>query len=62
MTKAQEKDLFTKWALCGPIEQRLMIGEYLRVSEGGACSKDRFLNFLKDKLQIAEYWEKMGLA
>ena len=51
MTKAQQEDLFTEWALYEPIEQRLMIDEYLCVSEGN-CSKNRFLDFLKDKREI----------
>ena len=61
MTKAQQKDLFTEWALYGPLEQKKMIDEYLCISEGN-CSRDRFLNFLKDKLQIDGYWKKVGLA
>ncbi len=47
MTKAQQKDLFTEWALCRPVEQRLMIDENLRIGEGN-CNKDRFLNLLKE--------------
>ena len=61
MNKAQQKDLFIEWVLYGPVEQRLMIDEYLCISEGN-CSKERFLDFLKDKLHIAGYWEKVGLA
>ena len=30
MTKAQQKDLFTEWAIYGPQEQRKMIDEYLQ--------------------------------
>ncbi len=61
MTKAQEKDLFTEWALYEPIEQRLMIEEYLSISAGN-CSRDSFLNFLKEKVEIEGYWRKVGLA
>ena len=53
MTKAQEKDLFNEWGLYEPTEQRLMIDEYLCVSEGN-CSKERFLSFLKDKMGIKD--------
>jgi len=49
MTKAQQKDLFIEWTFYAAIERRLMIDEYLRDSEGN-CSKDLFLDFLKDKL------------
>lgn len=61
MTKAQQEDLFAEWALYESKVQRLMIDEYHCISEGN-CSKDRFLDFLKDKLQVAEHWEKVGLA
>ncbi|MCP4343239.1 MAG: hypothetical protein GY799_31290 [Desulfobulbaceae bacterium] len=61
MTKAQQKDLFTEWALYGTQEQKKMIDEYISISAGN-CSRDRFLNFLKDKLEIEGYWEKIGLA
>ena len=61
MTKEQEKDLFTEWERYKPTEQRLMIDEYLCVSEGNG-SKERFLSFLRDKMEIEGYWEKVGLA
>jgi hypothetical protein len=61
MTKAQERDLFIEWALYGPQEQKKMIEEYLSISNE-SCSRERFLNFLKDKLQIDGYWKKVGLA
>ena len=51
MIKEQEKDLFAEGALYGPREQKKMIDEYIRISTG-TCSRDRFLKFLKDKLQI----------
>ena len=61
MNKAKEKDLFTEWALYGPQEQKKMIDEYISIS-AGACSRERFLNFLKDKLQMEGEWKKVGLA
>jgi len=38
-----------------------MIDEFISISAEN-CSRDRFLNFLKDKLEIEGYWEKIGLA
>ena len=62
MTNAQQKDLFTEWALYESTGQQLMNDEYnLRVSEGN-CSKDSFLSFLKDRLEIEGYSEKVCLA
>ncbi len=61
MTKTQEKDLFTEWALYGPQEQKKMIDEYISIS-AGTCSRDRFLNFLKNKIQIDRHWRKISLT
>jgi hypothetical protein len=61
MNKAKEKDLFTEWALYGPQEQKKLIDEYIIVS-AGACSRERFLNFLKDKFRMDGKWKKVGLA
>jgi hypothetical protein len=60
MTKTQEKDLFTEWALYGPQEQKKMIDEYISIS-AGTCSRDRFLKFIKNKIQIDRHWRKIGL-
>ena len=61
MTRTQEKDLFTEWARYGPEEQKKMIDEYINIS-AGACSRDRFLNFIKDRIQIDRHWQKTGLT
>jgi hypothetical protein len=61
MNKAKEKNLFTEWALYGPQEQKKMIDEYINIS-AGACSRERFLNFLEDKLKMEGEWKKVGLA
>lgn len=61
MTKEQQEDLLTEWSLYEPIKQRLMIEEYRSISEGN-YSKNSFWSFLKDKLEIEGYWQKVGLA
>ena len=61
MNKAKEKDLFTEWALYGPQEQKKMIDEYISISVG-ACSRERFLTFLKHKLQMDEKGREVGMA
>ena len=38
-----------------------MIDEYISIS-AGACSRERFLKFLKDKLQMDGEWKKVGMA
>jgi hypothetical protein len=61
MTNAQIKELFIEWALYKPHDQRSMIEEYLRFSQENG-SKEMFLNFLKDKMQLEGDWKKSGLA
>lgn len=53
--------MFVELVLQEPKVERLMIEEYISISDG-KCSKNSFLDFLKDKLEIAGYWEKVGLA
>ena len=62
MTKEQREDLFIQWGLYEPRAQRSMIDEYIILVCKADCSKARFLEFLKDKLEIDGYWEKVGLA
>ncbi len=61
MTETQQEDLFIEWGLYEPLEQKKMIDEYHRISAGN-CSRDSFLGFLKDKLEIEGYWKQVGLA
>lgn len=62
MTKEQQEDLFIEWGLYEPSAQLSMIDEYIFLTGEGDCSKSRFLDFLKDKLGIEGYWEKIGLV
>lgn len=62
MTKEQQKDLYIEWGLYEPREQLSMIDEYITHTSKGDCSKSRFLDFLKEKLEIEGYWKKVGLA
>jgi hypothetical protein len=39
-----------------------MIDEYVTLTSKADCSQSRFLDFLKDKLEIKGYWEKIKLA
>jgi hypothetical protein len=62
MNSAQRKDLFDEWSLYGPQEQRSMIDEYCHNVSEEECCKERFLEFLKDKLKIEDDWKKIGLT
>ena len=61
MKQTQIKELFIEWSLCDPREQRLLLREYsYSVSEEESC-KERFLEFLKDKLQNDGYCKEDDL-
>jgi len=62
MTNTQTKDIFTEWALYEPRQQKLMINEYFNTVGEEDCSRERFLEFLKEKLEIKGYWEKTDLT
>jgi len=60
MTENQQNDLFIEWDLYSPQQQDAMVVEY-RLKNRGNYSKASFLEFLKQKLEIEGYWEKVGL-
>ncbi len=62
MNNSQKKDLFIEWSLYEPKKQRSMIEEYCQKISAEECSKENFLEFLKDKLKVEGYWKKVGLA
>ncbi len=61
MTEAQQEDLFTEWELYSDAAQKEMLDEYQGLRRGRNCGGS-FLDFLKVKLEIEGYWEKVGLA
>jgi len=61
MTQNQQKDLFIEWDLYQPSQQETMIDEFRRQYRGNYTKAD-LLEFLKKKLEIEGYWEKIGLV
>lgn len=57
MTETQQDDLLVEWSLCDPKRQQEIIDEFVQLSNG-YYSRDRFLDFLKDRLQTEGYLEK----
>ena len=60
MTKAQEKDLFTEWALYGPQEQKKMIDEYIQ-HQCWSLQQGKVLKFPKGQApngwKVEEGWD-----
>ena len=61
MTHNQQQDLFVEWDLYSPKQQEAILAEYRRKNNGNYSRKE-LLNFLKQKLEIEGYWEKIGLT
>lgn len=61
MTQNQQQDLLIEWDLYQPQQQEAMISEF-RSRFRGNYTKANFLEFLKQKLEIEGYWEKIGLV
>ncbi len=60
MTPKQKKDLLIEWSIYNRQQQQLIEEEYLE-KFGSDKDEEHWLNFLKDKLEIENYWEKSGL-
>ena len=60
MTPEQKKDLLIEWSLYTPQQQSLIRQEFTNNS-GDMNDEDRWLEFLKKKLEIEDYWKKIGL-
>ena len=61
MTPSQEDVLLVEWRLYGPSQQRAMIEEFLTMFPNQHSESD-FFAFLREKLEIDGYWDKVGLG
>ena len=61
VTPSQEQDLLIEWSLYSPQQQEVILSEF-RGKFPGDHSQTDLLDFLKEKLEIEGYWEKMGLV
>lgn len=61
MSKSQQEDLIIEWCICGPEKQKALFEEF-KASGGNTSSIEDFHNFLKDRLGLDSYWEKIFLT
>ncbi len=61
MTEAQQEDLLVEWNLRDQKRQQEIIVEFVRLCNGH-FSRDRFLDYFKDRLQIEGCLENVDLA
>ncbi len=60
VTPNQEQDLLIEWSLYSPQQQEVILKEFHDKFPGSHAQSD-LLEFLKEKLEIEGYWEKVGL-
>lgn len=61
MTPEQINDLLIEWSIYSKDQQQLIRDEYTSVFGHNNDNETEWLNFLKEKLEIEEYWKKTGL-
>jgi hypothetical protein len=61
VTPKQEQDLLIEWSLYSPQQQEIILAEF-QGKFPGANNQENILEFLKKKLEIEGYWEKIGLV
>lgn len=60
MTPNQQQDLLVEWNLYESRQKKAMLSEYRR-THPGRSNRDDLFEFLKSKLEIEGYWQKIGL-
>jgi hypothetical protein len=61
LTNAQKEDLLIEWNIYNAGQQELIWAEF-RKQHKDDYSQDDFLQFLRNKLEIDGYWEKVGIS
>jgi len=60
MTPNQIEDLLVEWSIYSPQQQKAIRLQYESIY-GLKTERDHWLNFLKERLNIENYWKKAGL-
>lgn len=60
MTPEQEQDLLVEWSLYSPQQQEAILAEF-RKHHPGEPNQAELLEFLKERLGMVGYWQKIGL-
>lgn len=61
VTPNQKQDLLIEWSLYSPQQKEVILVEFRRKFPGEHSQTD-LLEFLKKKLEIEGYWQKVGLT
>ena len=61
MTPEQIEDLLVEWSIYSPQQQKLIRKEY-EEQFGANHNREHWLIFLKERLNIENYWKKTGLT
>ncbi len=60
MTPEQVEDLLIEWSIYSKTQQEKIIKEYQK-TYGNELGESHWLEYLKDVLEIEDYWKKVGL-
>ncbi len=61
LTKAQKEDLLIEWNIYSPGQQKPILAEFHQQHQED-FTQDDFLQFLRKKLKIDGYWQKVGIS
>jgi len=61
MTPEQIEDLLVEWSIYSPQQQKAIRQEYVR-EYGINTDKEHWFRYLKERLNIENYWRKTGLS
>ena len=60
MTPEQVEDLLIEWSIYSKTQQEKIINEYQK-TYGNELGELHWLEYLKEALEIEDYWKKVGL-
>jgi len=60
MTPEQIEDLLIEWSIYSKSQQKKIINEYHK-TYGHELDESHWLEYLKEVLEIEDYWKKVGL-
>jgi hypothetical protein len=61
LTKAQKEDLLIEWNIYNASQQEPILAEFHKNYKEDYSQED-FLQFLRKKLEIDGYWQKVGIS
>jgi len=61
MTRAQKEELLAEWNLYNSYQQDVILADFHKHHNEDYTNND-FLQYLRKKLEIDRYWDKLGIS